>query len=274
MVVFPNSKINLGLNILDKRPDGFHNLETVFIPIPLKDSLEIIRAKENTGVTFSQSGFVVDGNTEDNLCVKAYHLLKKDFTQLPSIQMHLHKAIPMGAGLGGGSADAAFTLQLLNDKFHLGLSTDQLIQYALSLGSDCPFFIINKPCFASGRGEILELLELSLKGYYLVLVNPGIHINTGWAFSMLKKGNRASKKLSEHITAPIADWRNSISNDFEEPVFAAHPSLKEIKENLYNNGALYAAMSGSGSTMFGLFADLAGINFNFPSNWLVKHICL
>lgn len=274
MVVFPNSKINIGLNILDKRPDGFHNLETVFVPIQLKDSLEIIRAKENTGVTFSQSGFAVDGNADDNLCVKAYHLLKKDFPQLPSIQMHLHKTVPMGAGLGGGSADAAFTLQMLNDKFHLGLSTNQLIQYSLSLGSDCPFFIINKPCFASGRGEILTPLELSLKGYHLVLINPGIHVNTGWAFARLKTGNRVSKKLSEHITAPVADWRNLIGNDFEEPVFTAHPSLKEIKENLYNKGALYAAMSGSGSSIFGLFTSPADINFNLPSHWLVKHIRL
>ncbi|MES2849228.1 MAG: 4-(cytidine 5'-diphospho)-2-C-methyl-D-erythritol kinase [Bacteroidota bacterium] len=277
MVVFPNSKINLGLNILDKRPDGFHDLETVFLPIPLKDSLEIIRAKESsTDVVFSQSGFVVDGDMEDNLCIKAYKLLKKDFPQLPAIQMHLHKTVPMGAGLGGGSADAAFTLKMLNDKFHLNLSTEQLIQYSLCLGSDCPFFIINKPCFATGRGELLQPIELSLTGYYLILINPGIHINTGWAFSQLKNEpaeNRLSKNLQQHINGPITNWRNTISNDFETPVFAAHPALKEIKESLYSNGAIYAAMSGSGSTIFGLFEkEIPG--FNFQPNWLVKAIAL
>ncbi len=277
MVVFPNSKINLGLNILDKRPDGFHNLETVFIPIPLKDSLEIIRAKENsTAVAFSQSGFVVDGDMEDNLCIKAYNLLKKDFPQLPAIQMHLHKAVPMGAGLGGGSADAAFTLKMLNDKFHLNLSTGQLINYSLTLGSDCPFFIINKPCFATGRGEILQTIELSLSGYHLLLINPGIHINTGWAFSQLKNEpaeNRLSKKLLQHINGPITTWRNKIINDFELPVFAAHPQLEEIKETVYNSGAIYAAMSGSGSTIFGLFERSIPV-LNFPQNWLVQHISL
>ena len=278
MVVFPNCKINIGLNILDKRPDGFHNLETVFIPIPLKDSLEIIRAKENRDdVIFSHSGFTIDGNAADNLCIKAYHLLKKDFPQLPAIQMHLHKNIPMGAGLGGGSADAAFTLMLLNDKFHLGLSTEQLINYSLSSGSDCPFFIINKPCFATGRGEKTEPLEISLAGYQLVLINPGIHINTGWAFAHLKDEaatNRVTKNLRQYINAPIQNWRNTISNDFETPAFAAHPVLKEIKETLYLNGAVYAAMSGSGSTLYGLFAKDILPSFSFPQNWLVKHIAL
>jgi 4-diphosphocytidyl-2-C-methyl-D-erythritol kinase len=278
MVVFPNCKINIGLNILDKRADGFHNLETVFIPVPLKDSLEIIRAKENTeDVIFSQSGFTVDGDTADNLCLKACQLLKKDFPQLPAIQMHLHKAVPMGAGLGGGSADAAFTLQLLNDKFRLGLSTEQLINYSLTLGSDCPFFIINKPCFATGRGEKLQLLEISLSGYHLILINTGIHINTGWAFTQLKNEpaeNRMSKTLYQHIFEPIPNWRKHISNDFEAPVFAAHPQLKEIKEMLYSQGAVYAAMSGSGSTFFGLFEKETQAEFNFPKSWFVKDISL
>ena len=283
MVFFPNCKINIGLNILDKRPDGFHNIETVFIPIPLKDSLEIIRAKENRDeVIFSHSGFAIDGKTEDNLCIKAYHLLKKDFPQLPAIQMHLHKTIPMGAGLGGGSADAAFTLMLLNDKFHLGLSTEQLINYSLSSGSDCPFFIINKPCFATGRGEKMEPLEISLAGYQLVLINPGIHINTGWAFthsdSYRKKdepaANRIAKNLRQYINGPIQNWRNTISNDFELPLFAAHPVLKEIKETLYSNGAVYAAMSGSGSTLYGLFTKNIQPSFSFPQSWFVNHIAL
>lgn len=275
MVVFPNCKINIGLNILDKRPDGFHNLETVFIPIPLKDSLEIIRAKENTGaVVFSQTGMAVDGNTADNLCVKAYHLLKKDFPDLPAVQMHLHKAIPMGAGLGGGSADAAFTLQLLTSKFNLNLSSDKLLSYALNLGSDCPFFIINKPSFATSRGEILQPVSLSLAGYHLVLINPGIHVNTGWAFSQLANEDRVSKNLYRHITQPVQTWRHTISNDFEKPVFAAHPVLQEIKEMLYNKGAVYAAMSGSGSTLFGLFEKEQLPALQCPVAWTVKHISL
>ena len=272
MVAFPNAKINIGLNILDKRPDGFHNLETVFVPIPLNDSLEIIKGN-SADVVFSQSGFVVDGNMEDNLCVKAYRLLKKDFPQLPSIQMHLHKAVPMGAGLGGGSADAAFTLRLLNDKFNLNQSTSQLINYSLTLGSDCPFFVINKPCFATGRGEVLQPIALSLAGYNLLLINPGIHINTGWAFSQLNN-ERVSKNLQYHITQPITNWRNTISNDFEQPVFAAYPLLKEIKEWMYNNGAIYAAMSGSGSTLFGLFEKDIFNTMEYEAGWMVKQVLL
>lgn len=278
MVVFPNCKINIGLNILGKRPDGFHDLETVFIPILLKDSLEIIWAKENTAdIVFSQSGFMVEGSAEDNLCIKAYRLLKKDFPGLPAIQMHLHKAVPMGAGLGGGSADAAFTLKLLNDKFHLGLSSEQLINYSLRLGSDCPFFIINKPCFATGRGEKLAPLEISLTGYRLVLINPRIHINTAWAFTQLKNEpatNRISKDLLQYIQHPIQNWRNTISNDFETAVFAMHPPLKAIKEMLYNKGAVYAAMSGSGSTLFGLFEKASKPALKFEKDWFVKDVLL
>ncbi len=276
MVVFPNCKINIGLNILDKRPDGFHNLETVFFPVPLKDSLEIIRSNENQGdVIFSQSGIAVDGNADHNLCVKAYRLLKKDFPELPPVQMHLHKAIPMGAGLGGGSADAAFTLQLLNTKFDLHLSTKQLIDYSLTLGSDCPFFIINAPCFATGRGENLQPVELSLAGYSLLLINPGIHINTGWAFTQLKNepaGNRVSRHLNNSITQPIQNWRFIISNDFENAVFGAYPVVQEIKDMLYNNGAVYAAMSGSGSTLYGLFEKDKLPSLQCPTGWLVTAI--
>lgn len=276
MVVFPNCKINIGLNILDKRPDGFHNLETVFVPVPLKDSLEIVRSNENKAdVVFSQSGLQVEGSSDDNLCIKAYRLLKKDFPELPPVLMHLHKAIPMGAGLGGGSADAAFTLQLLNTKFDLHLSTTQLIDYSLALGSDCPFFIINAPCFATGRGENLQPVELSLAGYCLVLINPGIHINTGWAFAQLKNepvGNRVSKQLNSSITQPIQNWRHIISNDFENPVFAAHPVLKEIKEMLYSKGALYAAMSGSGSTLYGLFDKEKLPALQYPAGSMVTAI--
>src|SRR5436190_2966867 len=174
MVVFPNCKINLGLNILRKSADGFHGLETVFYPLPFTDALEVISNTQTGPVEFTGTGFVVDGNADDNLCMKAYSLVKKDFPQLPSVKIHLHKAIPMGAGLGGGSADAAFMLKLLNDIFNLSISSSQLINYALQLGSDCPFFIHNKPAFAQGRGEILEELPLDLSAYKIILINPGI----------------------------------------------------------------------------------------------------
>jgi 4-diphosphocytidyl-2-C-methyl-D-erythritol kinase len=253
MVVFPNSKINLGLHILDKREDGFHNLETIFFPVGLNDALEIIPSHNTaTDIEFTSSGLVVDGNTDDNICVKAYHLLKKDFPDLPAIKMHLHKAIPMGAGLGGGSADAAFALQLLNKKFNLNLSTPKLLNYAVQLGSDCPFFIINRPCFATSRGEILEPIELDLAGYQIVLVNPGIHVNTGWAFAQLTPAV-PGKSVATIIEQPIATWKEELKNDFERPVLEKYPEIKNIKAHLYETGAVYAAMSGSGSTVFGIF---------------------
>ena len=281
MVVFPNCKINLGLHILSKRNDGFHNLETVFYPVPLKDSLEIIRAKDDIQqheYAFTQSGNSCEGSIEDNICIKAYHLLKKDFPQIPAIQIHLHKAIPIGAGLGGGSADGTFTLKLFNEKFQLNLSTEQLISYSLTLGSDCPFFIINQPCFATGRGEVMEPVDISLSGYTLILINPGIHIKTGWAFTRLKitpaSHQAASSILKNIIHQPIQEWRNRLTNDFEIPVFEAHPQLLEIKRNLYEQGALYAAMSGSGSTVYGIFDKTVLPQINMPGGYFVKSIVL
>ena len=281
MIVFPNCKINLGLKILGKRDDGFHNLETVFYPIPFKDALEIIANTQNkNGVEFTGTGLAVDGEAIDNLCVKAYQLLKNDFPQLPAVKIHLHKAIPMGAGLGGGSADAAFMLRLLNEKFNLNLSTPQLLNYALQLGSDCPFFIINKPCMATGRGEVLEEVAVDLSAYKIVLINPGIHINTGWAFSQLSHGSKPldslkgsdGSKPSDPYKQPIETWKHDLQNDFEAPVFAAHPQIKTIKESLYNEGALYAAMSGSGSTVFGIFdKNVETISFK-NMNYVIKMI--
>ena len=272
MLVFPNCKINLGLHISGKREDGFHNLETVFYPVPFRDSLELLpNSYNNTEIEFTGTGLAVDGNTADNLCVKAYRLLKKDFPQLPAVKIHLHKAIPLGAGLGGGSADAAFMLKLLNEKFKLNLSTDQLINYALQLGSDCPFFIINKPCFATGRGEVLEETTVDLSAYKMVLINPGIHVNTGWAFSNFTPALPV-KSIKEIIHQPINTWREELKNDFEEAVFAAHPPVKEIKESLYQQGAMYAAMSGSGSTIFGIFEPNAGAVSLKESNYFIKTI--
>jgi 4-diphosphocytidyl-2-C-methyl-D-erythritol kinase len=249
MIIFPNCKINLGLHILRRRPDGFHDLETVFYPLPLRDALEVV---SDDDLQFGSSGIPVPGDEQDNLCLKAWHLLKADFPDLPPVKIHLHKHIPIGAGLGGGSADAAFMLQLLNDKFRLGISDEQLIAYAARLGSDCAFFIRNKPCYATGRGEVLEPLELDLSQYSWLLVYPGIHVNTGWAFGQITP-RVPEQKLQQSILQPVEEWRNGVYNDFEAPVFRAHPVLEEIKAQLYEAGALYATMSGSGSAMVGIF---------------------
>ena len=272
MVFFPNCKINLGLQILRKRSDGFHDLETIFYPLSLHDALEIVQHPQpTTDIEFSASGLAVEGTLSDNICVKGFHLLKDDFRSLPPVKMHLHKTIPMGAGLGGGSADGAFTLLLLNKKFNLGISEEGLLNYALQLGSDCPFFIRNTPCYATGRGERLEAIDLDLSKYKFLLVNPQIHINTGWAFAQIKPvDNRPS--LKEIIAKPVEDWKHHLANDFEEAVSAQHPQIKECKEMLYNAGAVYASMTGSGSTVFGLFEKDATPSLNFPEHYFVKAV--
>ena len=266
MVTFPNCKINLCLNIVNKRDDGYHDIETVFFPVPFKDALEII---EKEKFEFSTSGSAVEGETESNLCTKAYHLLKKDLPKLPLVQMHLHKAIPMGAGLGGGSADGAFTLKLLNKKFELHLSEKQLISYSLQLGSDCPFFILNKPCFATGRGEQLEQIELDISEYKTVIVHPAIHISTAWAFANIKP-LKTGKSIKQIIQQSITTWKDELINDFEKPVFAKYPEIKEIKDALYDAGAIYASMSGSGSAVYGIFRKKKPISLSFPGNYFVK----
>jgi 4-diphosphocytidyl-2-C-methyl-D-erythritol kinase len=244
------------LYVTRKRSDGFHDIETVFYPVPLRDALEVnAHHPAVTDTQITNYGLTVDGDTNDNLCIKAWRLLKKDFPSMPFVQIHLLKHIPMGAGLGGGSANGAFMLQLLNDTFQLGLSTDQLISYALQLGSDCPFFIVNLPSLATGRGETLSAVPLQLSAYKLVLVTPGIHINTGWAFSQLTIPAPGSRTIALHsiIRQPVSQWKEQLHNDFEPAVFAAHPILQTIKGQLYEAGAVYAAMSGSGSTVYGLF---------------------
>ena len=259
MIQFSACKINLGLSILEKRKDGFHSLETVFYPVHLNDIVEItiqntssVKKNINDDVIFSHSGIPIPGDSENNLCVKAYHVLKADFPQLPKVQIHLHKNIPIGAGLGGGSGDGSTVLNILNTLFNLKLSTSQLLAYALKLGSDCPFFIYNKACHASSRGEVLMPIDLNLSMYTIVLIHPGIHISTAWAFQQLTPCNK-EKTISKIIQQPIESWKNELINDFELPVFKAHPLIEEIKNYLYQEGALYASMSGSGSSLFGIF---------------------
>lgn len=246
MIRFPNCKINLGLSVTHKREDGYHEIDTVFYPLALHDALEFI---EHDTMHFDLSGLDIPGASEDNIVLKAYHLLKNDYPSLPSIHIHLHKTIPTGGGLGGGSSNAAFMLQMLNDEFSLGLSNIQLGVYALQLGSDCPFFISNQPCHAGGRGELLTPISLDLSAYRFILVFPGIHIHTAKAFDGIKPGMplRSTELI---IQQSVSSWKEELQNDFEEVIFHQHPELEQIKQAFYKAGAVYSSMSGSGSTMF------------------------
>lgn len=250
MVVFPNCKINIGLNVCSKRSDGFHDIETVFYPVQWRDILEIIKCDKEE---FIFEGLNIDCPLQDNLCYKAYRLLKNDF-DLPPVKLYLYKQIPSGAGLGGGSADAAFTLKTLNDLFSLKLADDVLMQYAARLGSDCAFFIRNKPVFATECGNVFAEISVSIAGYHILIVKPPIHVSTIEAYKMVKP-KAPDYSLSDIITKPVTDWKSLIRNDFEEVVFSKYPELKKIKDKLYDMGAVYAAMSGSGSAIYGLFTD-------------------
>ena len=271
MLVFPNCKINLGLQVRRKRPDGFHDLETVFYPVAAQDALEVVQTDGKGILHFSGSGRRVTRIPEQNICVKAYSLLQERFPDLPSVRMHLHKVLPSGAGLGGGSADGAYALQALNQKLHLGLGNDELARLALQLGSDCPFFIYNRPAFARGRGEQLEPLELDLSGYSILLVHPGVPVPTADAFRLVRPDDERPS-LRELLRLPVAEWQGKLQNDFEPSVFPKHPVIAQLKERIRALGAVYSAMSGSGSTVFGLFAagteptDLSV----FPDNYFVR----
>ncbi len=270
MITFPNCKINLGLNILQKRKDGYHDLETVFYPITFNDVLEIVSGDKKSGLI--NTG-ISAGKPEENLCLKAYQLLKKDYPHLPEIKMHLHKAIPVGAGLGGGSSDAAFTLWLLNEKFDLNISIEQLLVYASQLGSDCPFFLINSPCLATGVGEKLMKLNLSLSSYKILLINPGIHISTKELFRKITPAI-PRKSIKEIILQPIESWKNDLKNDFEPIVFSMYAEIEKLKESLYQHNAIYASMSGTGSSVYGLFRANDKIDFPFDKKHFYRWISL
>lgn len=249
MIAFPYCKINIGLRVTARRSDGFHDIDTLFYPLPLRDMLEIVPGPETT---IHLTGIAVPGSPEGNLCLKAYRLLQKDFPRLPPVSVHLHKTIPVGAGLGGGSSDAAFMLRLLNEKYRLELSAARLSGYASALGSDCAFFLRDQPCYATGRGDELSPSQVGLGSFRIVLVCPDLQVNTGWAYSRIVPAVPAVP-LKQILERPVDSWRDEVKNDFEGPVFAAYPRLGKIKQSLYDRGAIYASMSGSGSSVFGLF---------------------
>jgi 4-diphosphocytidyl-2-C-methyl-D-erythritol kinase len=251
MIVFPNAKINIGLNVVSKRNDGYHNLETIFYPVHLSDALELVEAEE---VKLTNSGIQIDGKAENNLILKAYYLLKSNF-DLPPVHFHLHKVIPFGAGLGGGSSDAAFTFKMLNEHFNLGLSVHRLETYAAKVGADCPFFIQNKATFATGIGNEFNDIKLDLSQYKIVIVKPGIVVSTPLAYKNVIP-QIPKIPLPEIIKKPIGDWKELLVNDFEKSVFPQFPQIQELKYLLYKLGAKYASMSGSGSGVFGIFRHL------------------
>ena len=253
MVVFPCSKINLGLNIVERRSDGYHNLETVFYPIPLHDNLEVISVKNATqDYLWHTTRLEIEGEDDNNLVVKVFRLLKEEFSQIPSVEIWLHKRIPSGAGLGGGSSDAAYMMRLLNEKYDLKM-TDEDIEYRLSrLGADCPFFYHSRPAYATGIGDQLLPIDFDLAGYTLVLVKPDVHVSTREAYSLVHP-KPSSQSLLFALSQPIETWRETVKNDFEFSVFKQYPAIAAIKQTLYDMGAVYASMSGSGSSVFGLF---------------------
>ncbi|HTB06190.1 MAG TPA: 4-(cytidine 5'-diphospho)-2-C-methyl-D-erythritol kinase [Bacteroidia bacterium] len=262
MICFPNAKINIGLRILEKRADGYHNIESVFYPVGWCDALEAIKMEGFGKIELHLSGIPVPGRTNsDNLCVKLYKLLLKKY-KLPSLKVWLHKAIPIGAGLGGGSSDAAHFMKMLNEMCELGLSIDEMKGYVASLGSDCVFFIENKSVLASGRGELTEAINLDLSSYSIVIVYPEIQISTPFAYSLVvaKRQNDSLKDCMGNIS----DWRKSVVNDFEKSLFEKYPIIEGVKEQLYKQGAIYAAMTGSGSAVYGVFNKQVDIASQFP----------
>jgi 4-diphosphocytidyl-2-C-methyl-D-erythritol kinase len=266
MIRFPNAKINIGLNIVEKREDSYHNIETVFYPVMLCDSLEIIPSNKTT---LELTGLAVAGDLQNNLVFRAYHLLKQDY-HLPEVSIFLHKNIPLGAGLGGGSADGAFMLRLLNDYFSLSLTDEQMMHYASQLGSDCAFFVQNKPAFATQRGEKIEVIDMDLSAYSIVIIKPNVHISTAEAYQSIVP-LKPSTSLTSLIKLPVHEWKYVIVNDFEAVLFSKWPILKEIKKVLYQQGALYASMTGSGSAVYGIFPSDHSVKLPLTNSFIWQH---
>ena len=256
MIIFPNAKINIGLNIINRRADGYHNIETIFYPIQIKDALEVI---ENSEMSFETSGIEIPGFVNENLCLKAYDLLRVDF-DLPNVKIHLHKQIPIGAGLGGGSADAAFFIKLINEKFNLGLLVEKMQNYCKLLGADCAFFVENKPVFALEKGDVFEAVDLDLSAYHLALIMPPVHVSTGEAYGGVKPLSPKTS-LKELIKQPLETWQGKITNDFEAHILKNHPQIRGVKAALLEAGALFALMSGSGASVYGIFQNKVDLTF-------------
>lgn len=258
MITFPVAKINLGLNVVEKRADGYHNLQTVFYPVPIMDALEIVPMSDgfpsDVDCDLKVTNITIEGDEQRNLVVRAYHLLKADFPELPRVHAHLWKGIPTQAGMGGGSSDCGYMIRLLNETFDMGLSSEQMQQYAARLGADCAFFIESSACYAEGIGERLQPIDLDLSGWHIGVVRPDIPVPTKEAFSRIYP-HYPALNCRDVVKQPVETWRDRLTNDFEESVFALHPEIGAVKEQLYKMGATYAAMSGSGSALFGLFKD-------------------
>lgn len=265
MINFPIAKINLGLNVVRKREDGYHDLETVFYPVGIKDALEVYEMDErfpsDVDCDLKVTNISIEGDEQKNLVVKAYKLLAEKY-KLPRVHAHLYKAIPTQAGMGGGSSDCAYMLLALNEMFGLGMSQQEMIDHAAKLGADCAFFIMSRPAYAEGIGEKLVPIDLNLDGYYLCVVRPDIPISTREAFSLIKPCATV-KKCCDIVHQPIETWRDELTNDFEKSVFSLHPEIGDIKEKLYDSGAVYAAMSGSGSSVFGIFRERVDLTGQF-----------
>ncbi|MBR1402164.1 MAG: 4-(cytidine 5'-diphospho)-2-C-methyl-D-erythritol kinase [Prevotella sp.] len=251
MKIRPCAKINLGLNIVSKRADGYHDLETVFYPVGIYDEIEINETDSDNGCSLEITGQEIEGDVEKNLVVKAYRLLS-GIHPLPPVHITLNKQIPMQAGMGGGSADCAFTIRLLNEMFHLGMSVAEMEGYATRLGADCPFFITAKPSYAEGIGELLSPVDLDLSRYFIAIVKPPVAISTREAFAGIKV-KRPQKCCRDIVQLPVGQWKDLLFNDFEESIIPQYPVIADIKKALYDEGALYAAMSGSGSAVFGIY---------------------
>lgn len=266
MIIFPIAKVNLGLNVVERRPDGYHNLQTVFYPVGIQDALEIFPMAEDfpseADCDIKVSNIPIEGDEQRNLVVRAYQLLKQDFPNLPRLHVHLYKGIPTQAGMGGGSSDASAMLRLLNTSFQLNLSDEKLISYASKLGADCAIFILNRPAYAEGIGEKLYPMDIDLSGWYMAVVRPDIPVPTKEAFARIKP-HFPQKCCRDIVMQPVETWKEELVNDFEESVFALHPELAAIKERLYQLGATYAAMSGSGSALFGLFRQPIDLRSSF-----------
>ncbi len=274
MILFPHCKINLGLRIIARRPDGYHNLETVFFPLPIYDMLELIRlGNDHTMPQLTLTGLPIPGEPGQNLVLKAWHLLKKDIPSLPAVDFHLHKTLPAGAGLGAGSANGAFAIRGLNSLFELQLSQQQQLAYASRLGSDAPYFIMQGPCYATGRGELLEPVALDLSGYCLLLVNPRIEISTAWAFSHITPA-APHRPVKEVIAQPVHTWKEELCNDFEKIVDTEYPAIAGIRAAMYKAGAIYAAMTGTGSSVFGIFEKKAMPSTHFPEQYFQRWVQL